>query len=194
MQATAVGLGACWVGAFDPDRVRAIAGAPQDVVPVAILTLGHPAEQPRSPGRRSLDDVIRREAFSSPPGSLSAGVAGVIVPIMIERAAGGAAGAGSAPLEGGRAERVAGTTSLRGALPGWVIDDTESVRREAEPYRQMSCEHRMRHLSLVCRDAWRLAISRPDREAVLAYCDPLPESSVAALARLRAQARREREP
>ena len=113
---------------------------------------------------------------------------------MTAKEAGGAVGFESAAPERGREERGCGAPSLRGVLPGWVTDDAESVRREAEPYRRMSHEQRMRHLSMVCRDAWRLAISRPERDAVLAYRDPLPESSVAALARLRALARRERVP
>ena len=113
---------------------------------------------------------------------------------VTEKEAGGAVGVESAASERGGGERAPGTPSLRGTLPGWVIDDAESVRREAEPYRRASAEQRMRHLSMVCRDAWRLAISRTDREAVLAYRDPLPEGSVAALARLRAQALLERAP
>ena len=76
-------------------------------------------------------------------------------------------------------------------LPGWVVDDRTSVAREAAPYRRMTADERWRHLSAACRAAARQLASRPDRERLLAYRDPLPESSAAILARLRAEQRRQ---
>lgn len=78
---------------------------------------------------------------------------------------------------------------MASALPGWVVDDVESVRREAEPYRAMTPTERGRWLAAACRDAYRLAMSRSDRDVVFTHRDPLPASSLAALARLRAAAR-----
>jgi hypothetical protein len=72
-------------------------------------------------------------------------------------------------------------------LPAWSQDNAASVRREAEPYRQMSREERLRHLAAACRTAARLLRSRPDAERVLRYVDPLPDSSRRALERLRQQ-------
>ncbi len=76
------------------------------------------------------------------------------------------------------------------ALPGWVVDDADSVRRESAPYRDMSASERGRCLAIACRDAFRIAASRADRDRVFGHRDPLPVGSVAALARLRAEARR----
>ena len=70
-------------------------------------------------------------------------------------------------------------------LPGWVIDDRESVEREAEPYRHMSPQQRLRLLAAACRGAARLLRLRHDQESVLQQQDPLPESSLRALERLR---------
>ena len=76
-------------------------------------------------------------------------------------------------------------------LPGWIVDDATAVRREALPYRELSFEERARHTAMACRGAARQLAARADRERLLAYRDPLPESTVQALARLQSQ-RRER--
>ncbi len=73
-------------------------------------------------------------------------------------------------------------------LPGWVEDDAESVRAEAAPYIGMTPEERARHLKAACRAAARMIRSRADAERVLAFEDPLPDSSRRALERLRREA------
>jgi len=37
------GLGTCWIGAFDPDRVRELLGIPSGVEVVELMPLGYPA-------------------------------------------------------------------------------------------------------------------------------------------------------
>lgn len=73
-------------------------------------------------------------------------------------------------------------------LPGWVIDDRESVRREARPYRDMGDQQRLSLLAAACRGAARILRARDDRDRALEYIDPLPDSSIAALKRLREKA------
>jgi nitroreductase len=51
------GLSSCWIGAFDEAAVSAAIGAPQLVVPVAILPVGHRAESAGRPARRPLLEV-----------------------------------------------------------------------------------------------------------------------------------------
>ena len=63
LAATALGLGSCWVGAFDEQRVREIVRAPRELIPVALLTIGYPAESPWITGRRALHDLVRWETF-----------------------------------------------------------------------------------------------------------------------------------
>ncbi len=55
-----LGLGSVWVGAFRKDAVREAIGCPPEQVPVALLPLGYPAEEPRITPRRSLTDLVRR--------------------------------------------------------------------------------------------------------------------------------------
>jgi len=52
------GLGACWNGAFDDALVREALGLAENVLPVAIISLGWPAEAPASPPRRSLKEMV----------------------------------------------------------------------------------------------------------------------------------------
>jgi hypothetical protein len=74
-------------------------------------------------------------------------------------------------------------------LPPWVIDNRTAVAREAAPYRGLSAEARWRATAAACRAAARQLAQRADRERLLAFRDPLPESSVRILQRLRAAAK-----
>jgi len=54
---TAMGLGACWVGAFDEVAVSDLLDLPGHHRPVTIMPIGVPAHMPSNPGRRSLYEV-----------------------------------------------------------------------------------------------------------------------------------------
>lgn len=71
-------------------------------------------------------------------------------------------------------------------LPKWVVDNRTSVEREAAAYRHLTPQARGRATAAACRSAARQLASRPDRARLLEYRDPLPESTVAILRRLRA--------
>jgi len=62
LAATALGLATVWVGAFDAGEVRRVIQAPEGIDPVAILPLGYAAEDPASPGRRRLEDLVHHTA------------------------------------------------------------------------------------------------------------------------------------
>lgn len=53
-----LGLGACWNGAFDDQIVRDALNLAKDVLPVAVLSIGWPAESPRSAPSRNPDEVL----------------------------------------------------------------------------------------------------------------------------------------
>ncbi len=57
LAATALGLGTCWVGAFNDAAVERVLGC-RGLVPVAILPIGYPAEQPEPAPRRPLSDLV----------------------------------------------------------------------------------------------------------------------------------------
>jgi hypothetical protein len=75
-----------------------------------------------------------------------------------------------------------------------VIDPTRvppplDAKSEAEEYGPMSVEQRAFLLVAACRAAATILESRADAKVALDFVDPLPESTLRALARLRAQYR-----
>ncbi len=63
LAAADVGLGTCWIGAFDPDAAREVLGLPGDVEPVAFTPLGYPADQLGPKKRQPLSDLVRYEGW-----------------------------------------------------------------------------------------------------------------------------------
>ena len=53
----AAGMGSTWVGYFDEAKVRAVLGLEPGLVPIALVSLGYPAELPEPSSRRRLDEV-----------------------------------------------------------------------------------------------------------------------------------------
>jgi nitroreductase len=63
LAAAGLGLGTCWIGAFNPDAAREILGLPDNVEPIAFTPLGYPADSPGRKGRKSLDEIVRYEQW-----------------------------------------------------------------------------------------------------------------------------------
>ena len=58
LAATAQNLATVWIGAFDPEAVRRVIGAPEGVTPIAILPVGYPAQDPELTTRRPMSDLV----------------------------------------------------------------------------------------------------------------------------------------
>ncbi|MDS4041848.1 MAG: nitroreductase family protein [Candidatus Competibacter sp.] len=54
----AAGMGSTWIGYFEEDQVRGVLRLEPGLVPLALLSLGYPAELPEVSSRRRLDEVI----------------------------------------------------------------------------------------------------------------------------------------
>ncbi len=54
----AAGMASTWVGYFDEDKVKQAIQLENGFVPIAMLSLGYPAELPEPTTRRKLEDVI----------------------------------------------------------------------------------------------------------------------------------------
>ena len=57
LQATELGLGTCWIGSFDPAKVRAILGIPDDIVIIELMTVGYPADSKPEPSREPVETI-----------------------------------------------------------------------------------------------------------------------------------------
>ena len=58
LSAVALGLGSCWVGAFDEGEAARVLELPANHRPVVILPIGKPAEAPGRRSRRPLGEVV----------------------------------------------------------------------------------------------------------------------------------------
>jgi nitroreductase len=63
LAAAALGLGTCWVAAFDPAAAREVLGLPDDVEPIAFTPLGYPTTTPPQKKRRPLADLVKYERW-----------------------------------------------------------------------------------------------------------------------------------
>jgi nitroreductase len=59
LAAADLGLGTCWIGAFDPDAAKEVLDLPEGVEPIVFTPLGYPADQPRPKKRKEMAQVVR---------------------------------------------------------------------------------------------------------------------------------------
>jgi len=63
LQAQELGLGTCWLGRFDADKVKKLLNIPEEISVIAMTPLGYPAESPAARPRKAAEEVIRYESF-----------------------------------------------------------------------------------------------------------------------------------
>ncbi len=68
LAATELGLGTCWIAAFDPKAAREVLDLPEGVEPCLVTPLGYPADQPAesfraSKERKPLADLVQYERW-----------------------------------------------------------------------------------------------------------------------------------
>ena len=61
LAAANLGLGTCWVGAFDPVAAREVLGLPLGVEPIVFTPLGYPADQLKPKKRKPISELVRYE-------------------------------------------------------------------------------------------------------------------------------------
>jgi nitroreductase len=61
LAATDLGLGTCWIAAFDPAAAREVLSLPEGVEPIAFTPLGYPADRPGTKKRKALSQLVRRD-------------------------------------------------------------------------------------------------------------------------------------
>ena len=66
VSAVSLGLGTCWIGAFDEGRVRALLDIPPEVRVVELMTLGYPRDpDPAAKNRLPLEEIVRYENWNN---------------------------------------------------------------------------------------------------------------------------------
>ena len=63
--ATSLGLGTCWIGAFDESKLKEILGIPSNIEVIALITLGYPDEKVEIPPRVELEKIVHWESWSN---------------------------------------------------------------------------------------------------------------------------------
>lgn len=58
LQAEEIGLGTCWLGAFDQAGVKSLLNIPENETIVAVTPLGYPDEKPAPRPRKELEEVV----------------------------------------------------------------------------------------------------------------------------------------
>ncbi len=63
LEACELGLGTCWIGAFNADETKRILNIPESVRVVAMTPLGYPGEPPSPKSRKRLDQIVCFEKY-----------------------------------------------------------------------------------------------------------------------------------
>jgi nitroreductase len=58
LQAADLGLGTCWIGSFDANKVRQILEIPKDIAIIELMALGYPADTKSEPNREPIEKIV----------------------------------------------------------------------------------------------------------------------------------------
>lgn len=63
LQAVELGLGACWIGAFEEDKVKEVLNIPETMNVVALLPVGIPGQDPPARPRKSTEELFHIDSY-----------------------------------------------------------------------------------------------------------------------------------
>ena len=63
LAARELGLGTCWIGAFDQKAVRDVLGIPKSVAVIELLPMGYPTSWPSARPRKPLAEVVSYDSW-----------------------------------------------------------------------------------------------------------------------------------
>jgi nitroreductase len=63
LTAYSLGLGTCWVGAFNENEAKKALRTPSGIRPVVMIPVGYPNKTPSQRGRRPLNQIVHHEEF-----------------------------------------------------------------------------------------------------------------------------------
>jgi nitroreductase len=66
LRAVELGLGTCWIGDFEPEKVKDILKIPGEREVAICMTVGYPASNPQARKRKNLSDLFHGDSWGSP--------------------------------------------------------------------------------------------------------------------------------
>jgi len=63
LRAVELGLGTCWIGDFEPDRVKELLGIPGDCDVQICMSVGYPAVAPAARKRKPRSELFRKDSW-----------------------------------------------------------------------------------------------------------------------------------
>lgn len=63
LAATSLGLGSCWIGAFDVSAAKEVLNLPDGVEPIVFTPIGYPADETGEKKRKELSELVRYEKW-----------------------------------------------------------------------------------------------------------------------------------
>ena len=63
LQATELGLGSCWIGAFNAEKVRRVLGIPDDISIIELMAIGYAAEKAGGTRREAIGKIVCYERW-----------------------------------------------------------------------------------------------------------------------------------
>ena len=63
LAATSLGLGTCWIGAFNAEEAKKILNLPEKVEPLVFTPLGYPADEIGEKKRKGLSELVKYEKW-----------------------------------------------------------------------------------------------------------------------------------
>lgn len=64
LEAVELGLGTCWIGSFEEEKVKKVLKIPHKLRVTVLLTVGFPAEKPKPRPKKPLEQLIHINKFS----------------------------------------------------------------------------------------------------------------------------------
>ena len=61
--AWSLGVGSCWIGAFNEEKIKQMLKVPEKWKVVALVTFGFPAEEPKPKNKKAVEDLFGFNSF-----------------------------------------------------------------------------------------------------------------------------------
>jgi len=78
LEAHSLGLGSCFIGAFDEERIKKVLNLQDKMKIIALITLGYPDGKAETPPRLEIDEIVSYDSYNSK--KKSSGLRDILIP------------------------------------------------------------------------------------------------------------------